>query len=359
MKLMSRSKSMKGLCAAALIMPLAMEAHANGKDPLPRVDPASVGLSAERLARIAPAFKAEIEKGRIPGVVLAIARRGKLAYFEAMGAIDPATKAPMTTDALFSLASMTKPMVSVGIMMLHEEGKLFLNDPVGMYLPQLKELKVGVVAKDADGKETVTSRPAKRQPTIQDLLRHTSGLTYGARGNTPIHKLWPGGSGSAVLNFTGPELLDKIASLPLLNEPGTVWDYSLSTDVLGLVIEAISGQSLSVFLSERIWQPLGMADTSFALADAKKPRYARAFANDPLSGKPQTVLRRHQADQIRLRRRLCTRDGRRLHSLFANAAQRRRAGWQADTRQEDRGLHDLQSPRAGNREQRRSDGRVA
>lgn len=287
---MSRSKSMKGLCAAALMMPLAMEAHANGKDPLPRVDPASVGLSAERLARIAPAFKAEIEKGRIPGVVLAIARRGKLAYFEAMGAIDPATKAPMTTDALFSLASMTKPMVSVGIMMLHEEGKLFLNDPVGMYLPQLKELKVGVVTKDADGKETVTSRPAKRQPTIQDLLRHTSGLTYGARGNTPIHKLWPGGSGSAVLNFTGPELLDKIASLPLLNEPGTVWDYSLSTDVLGLVIEAISGQSLSVFLSERIWQPLGMADTSFALADAKKARYARAFANDPLSGKPQTVL---------------------------------------------------------------------
>jgi CubicO group peptidase (beta-lactamase class C family) len=276
---------MKGLCAAALMMPLAAAAFAKEKEPLPRVDPASVGLSPERLARIVPTFKDEIEKGRIPGVVLAIARRGKLAYFEAIGAIDPATKAPMTTDALFSLASMTKPMVSVGIMMLHEEGKLFLNDPVGMYLPQLKDMKVADVTTDANGKVTIGTKTAKHQPTIQDLLRHTSGLTYGARGNTPVHKLWPGGS-----QFTGPEFLEKIGSLPLLHEPGTVWDYSLSTDVLGLVIEAISGKPLSAFLSERIWQPLGMVDTSFAVPDDKKVRYARAFPNDPLSGKPQSVL---------------------------------------------------------------------
>lgn len=286
---------MTGLCAAALMMPLAMEVQANGKDPLPRVDPASVGLSAERLARIAPAFKAEIEKGRIPGVVLAIARRGKLAYFEAIGAIDPATKAPMTTDALFSLASMTKPMVSVGIMMLHEEGKLFLNDPVGMYLPQLKDMKVADVKTDANGKETIGTRTAKRQPTIQDLLRHTSGLTYGGRGATAVHKLWPAGSGVAVTQFTGPELLEKIGSLPLLHDPGTVWDYSLSTDVLGLVIEAVSSKPLSAFLAERIWQPLGMDDTSFAVPEAKKARYARAFPNDPLSGKPQSVL--HASDK--------------------------------------------------------------
>jgi CubicO group peptidase (beta-lactamase class C family) len=281
---------MKGLCAAVLMAPLATAVHANGKDPLPRADPASVGLSAERLARIVPAFKAEIEKARIPGVVVAVARRGKLAYFEAIGAVDPATKAPMTTDALFSLASMTKPMVSVGIMMLHEEGKLFLNDPVGMYLPQLKDLKVADVTTDANGKVTIGTKTAKRQPTIQDLLRHTSGLTYGARGNTPVHKLWPGGSGTAVTQFTGPEFLDKIASLPLLHEPGTTWDYSLSTDVLGLVIEAISGKPLSAFLAERIWQPLGMIDTAFAVPDEKKGRYARAFPNDPESGKPQSVL---------------------------------------------------------------------
>jgi CubicO group peptidase (beta-lactamase class C family) len=287
---MALSKVMRGLCAATMLAPLSGAALANGKDPLPRADPASVGLSAERLARIVPAFKAEIEKGRIPGVVIAVARRGKLAYFEAIGSIDPATKAPMTTDAVFSLASMTKPMVSVGIMMLHEEGKLFLNDPVGMYLPQLKDLKVADVTTDANGKVTIGTKTAKRQPTIQDLLRHTSGLTYGARGNTPVHKLWPGGSGTAVTQFTGPEFLDKIASLPLLHEPGTVWDYSLSTDVLGLVIEAISGKPLSAFLAERIWQPLGMIDTAFAVPDDKKGRYARAFPNDPQSGKPQSVL---------------------------------------------------------------------
>jgi CubicO group peptidase (beta-lactamase class C family) len=287
---MSLSTPLTGLCAAVMMAPLATAVLANGKDPLPRVDPASVGLSAERLARIAPAFKAEIEKGRIPGVVLAVARRGKLAYFEAIGAIDPATKAPMTTDALFSLASMTKPMVSVGIMMLHEEGKLFLNDPVGMYLPQLKDMKVADVTTDANGKVSVGTKTAKRQPTIQDLLRHTSGLTYGARGNTPVHKLWPRGSGVAVTDFTGPEFLETIGKLPLLHEPGTAWDYSLSTDVLGLVIEAVSGKPLSVFLSERIWQPLGMVDTAFAVPDDKKVRHARAFPNDPLSGKPQSVM---------------------------------------------------------------------
>ena len=199
---MTRSISMKGICAVALMVPLAMEADANGKDPLPRVDPASVGLSPERLARIAPAFKSEIEKGRIPGVVLAVARRGKLAYFEAIGAIDPATKAPMTTDALFSIASMTKPMVSVGIMVLAEEGKIFLNDPVGKYLPQLKDMKVALVKKDTDGKETVESVPAKRQPSIQDLLRHTSGVTYGGRGTTAVHKLWPRGSAVAATQST-------------------------------------------------------------------------------------------------------------------------------------------------------------
>jgi CubicO group peptidase (beta-lactamase class C family) len=287
---MSLSTPMKGLCAAVMMAPLATTAVANGKDPLPRVDPASVGMSAERLARIVPAFKAEIEKDRIPGVVLAVARRGKLAYFEAIGAIDPATNAPMTTDALFSLASMTKPMVSVGIMILHEEGKLFLNDPVGLYLPQLKDMKVADVTTDANGKETIGTKTAKRQSTIQDLLRHTSGLTYGARGNTPVHKLWPRGSGVAATQFTGPEFLETIGKLPLLHEPGTVWDYSLSTDVLGLVIEAVSGKPLSAFLSERIWQPLGMVDTAFTVPDDKKVRHARAFPNDPLSGKPQSVM---------------------------------------------------------------------
>lgn len=287
---MPASIAMKGLCAAALMMPLAAAAHANGKDPLPRVDPASVGLSPERLQRIGAALKSEIEKGRLPGAVVAIARRGKLAYFESFGALDPATKAPMPHDAIFSIASMTKPIVSVGIMMLHEEGKLALADPVGKYLPQMANMQVADVKTDASGAVTVGSKPAKRQPSVQDLLRHTSGITYGARGNTPVHKLWPGGSASAATTYTGAEFLEKIGTLPLLYDPGTVWDYSLSIDVLGLIIEAVSGQPLAAFLSERIFQPLGMVDTAFAVPDNKKVRYAGAFENDPVTGKPQSVL---------------------------------------------------------------------
>ncbi len=296
---MSRSISMKGLCAAALLLPLAMEAEANGRDPLPRVDPASVGLSPERLQRIGTALKSEVEKGRLPGAVVAIARRGKLVYFEAFGALDPATKTPMTSDAIFSIASMTKPIVSVGIMMLHEEGKLSIADPIGKYLPQLKDMKVADVKTDASGAVTVDSKPAKRQPTVQDLLRHTSGITYGGRGTTAVHKMWPAGSAAAAVRYTSAEFLDTIGKLPLLYEPGTTWDYSLSVDVLGLIIEAVSGQPLMAFLTERVFTPLGMADTSFTVPDNKKSRYAGAFANDPTTGKPQSVLHAREGKPLK------------------------------------------------------------
>ena len=246
--------------------------------------PAS-GCSASRSV-----LKADVEKGRLPGAVVAIARKGQLAYFETVGFLDAARKVEMPRDAIFSLASMSKPMTSIAIMMLIEEGRLFLSDPVAKYLPAMADMKVGVVKTDAQGKATVETEPAKRQPTIQDLLRHTSGLTYGGRGETPVHKLWPAGSAVAAVNYTGPELIAHIGKLPLLYQPGTVWDYSLSVDVLGLVVEAITGQSLGAFLQERLWGPLGMVDTSFAIPDNKKGRYALAFPNDPLTGKAQTVL---------------------------------------------------------------------
>ena len=235
-------------------------------------------------------LKADVEKGRMPGAVVAIARKGKLAYFETVGFLDAARKVAMPRDAIFSLASMSKPMTSIAIMMLIEEGRLFLSDPVAKYLPAMADMKVGVVKTDAQGKATVETEPAKRQPTIQDLLRHTSGLTYGGRGETPVHKLWPAGSAVAAVNYTGPELIAHIGKLPMLYQPGTVWDYSLSVDVLGLVVETITGQSLGAFLQERLWGPLGMVDTSFAIPDDKKGRYALAFPNDPLTGKAQTVL---------------------------------------------------------------------
>lgn len=272
--------------AALAVMLAVVPVHA---ETLPTAAPESVGMSAERLQRITAAFKAEVDQNQLPGAVIGVARKGKLVYFEAIGFRDPAAKAAMTPDALFSIASMTKPMVSVAIMMLHDEGRLFLSDPVGKHLPALADRKVGVVRTEG-GTTTVTTVPAAHQPTIQDLLRHTSGFTYGGRGDTAVHKLWPASSGTASLNYTGPEFLAALAQAPLLYQPSTQWDYSLSVDVLGLVVEAVSGMPLGKFLEERLWKPLGMADTGFAVPEAKKPRYALAFANDPITGKPQFVL---------------------------------------------------------------------
>jgi CubicO group peptidase (beta-lactamase class C family) len=274
--------------AALMLMLLPSVLLADDTWPLPRAEPQSLGLSPDGLKRIANALNADIEEGKIPGAVLLIARRGKIGYFEAFGDRDPETDAPMTTDAIFSIASMTKPMVSVGIMMLVEEGKVALDDPVGKHLAQIADLRVAVDPQARVGE--VETRPAKRQPTIEDLLRHTSGMTSGNRGKTAVHKLWPYSGARAAVRMSGDELLDTIAHIPLLHDPGAAWSYGFSTDVLGLVIEKVSGQKLSAFLSERLWQPLGMKDTSFALPKDKWDRYARAFEISPRTGKPQRVL---------------------------------------------------------------------
>lgn len=264
--------------------------YALDKDnPLPTATPQSVGLAPERLARIGAVFNDEVGKGRLPGAVFAIARKGKLVHFQSLGFRDKATGAAMPKDAIFSIASMTKPMVSVAVMMLWEEGRIRLNDPVGKYLPELADRKVGIV-KQVDGKAEIESVAAVRQPTIQDLLRHTSGIPYGARGATEIHKLWPASSSATAVTFTGKEFLAKLAPLPLVSQPGTKWEYSLSVDVLGLVVEAVSGKPLGEFLGERIWRPLGMADTSFTVPADKQGRYALALEKDPISGQPQSVL---------------------------------------------------------------------
>jgi CubicO group peptidase (beta-lactamase class C family) len=256
--------------------------------PLPSADPTSLGMSKDGLKRIADTLNADIEKGQIPGAVLLIARHGKIGYFQAFGHRDPETKEPMATDAIFSIASMTKPMVSVGVMMLVEEGKLALSDPIGKHLPEIAELRVAENP-NAEGRE-VETRPAKRQPTIEDLLRHTSGMTSGNRGKTAVHKLWPYSGARAAVRMTGEELLETIAKLPLLHDPGTSWDYGFSTDVLGLLIERVSGQKLSQFLSERLWKPLGMDDTAFVIPKGKWDRYARAFDESPRTGKRQRVV---------------------------------------------------------------------
>ncbi len=261
---------------------------------LVRVEPASVGFDPVRLGRIREALEREVAEERIPGAVVGIARRGKLAYLEGMGFRDPAARAPMWADAVFSIASMTKPMTSVAIMLLVEEGRLLLGDPVSKFLPQLAGMKVAK-SPTADVLETV---PAAREMTVQDLLRHTSGLTYRDRGPGAAYKAYPGSSITAAENYEREQFLIELANAPLLYQPGTVWEYGFSTDILGLIVEAIAGKPLGAFLSERLWQPLGMSDTAFDLDEATRGRYARALPNDPLTGQPQSI---HHATSARTR----------------------------------------------------------
>jgi len=246
--------------------------------------PESVGLSSERLKDISAAFQAGVDKKEIPGAVVLIARRGQIAYFEAFGYRDREAGAPMTRDAIFRIASMTKPIVSVAAMILVEEGKLSLSDPVSRYLPEFKNMKVGVEKKDPSGKSDLVLETPQREMTIRDLLRHTSGLTYGIFGKSIVKerynaaKLFDPGQSNA-------EMVAKLAKLPLQNHPGTTWDYSMSTDVLGRIVEVASGKQLGQFLEERIFKPIGMNDSGFWVSDpAKHARIAEAQA-DPATGK--------------------------------------------------------------------------
>jgi len=255
--------------------------------PLPRAAPEDVGMSSERLARIADVLNADVERGRIPGAVLAIARKGKLVYFEAFGYRDKAAGVRMTTDTIFNIASMTKPMTAVAALTLYEQGTLLIDDPVAKYLKQFGEMKVA--QRDETGQNMTGTVPAARAITIQDLMRHTSGLIYGGRGTTAVHKMYPSGSGAAAINMTGAEFLDRLGSLPLLYQPGTVWDYGFGLDVLGLLIESVTKQTLGQYLQAHVFQPLGMVDTGFVIPPDKVERYAKVLPTDPDTGRPQTM----------------------------------------------------------------------
>jgi CubicO group peptidase (beta-lactamase class C family) len=254
-------------------------------DPLPRAKPEDVGLSSERLARISAVLKADIEAGRIPGAVIAIARHGKLVALDAYGWRDKAGGVPMTSDTIFNIASMTKPMTAVGGLMLYEQGKLLIDDPLGKYFPKFANMRVAV---SESGEPTVDTVPTNRPITIQDLMRHTSGIIYGGRGNTIVHKQYPAGSSAAATKLDGAEFMDKLASLPLLYQPATVWDYGFGLDVLGLTIEKISGQPLGQYLEANLFKPLGMTDTVFAISGDRAARYAKPLPVDPDTGKPQS-----------------------------------------------------------------------
>jgi CubicO group peptidase (beta-lactamase class C family) len=252
---------------------------------LPRAKPEEVGMSSERLARVAEVLKADIAAGRIPGAVIAIARHGKLVALDAYGWRDKAAGIAMTTDTIFNIASMTKPMTTVGALMLYERGQLLIGDPLSKYFPKFADMRVA--ARDASGEPTAETVPSVRLITIQDLMRHTSGIVYGGRGTTLVHKMYPAGSGDASREYDGAAFIDKLASLPLLYQPATVWDYGFGLDLLGLTIEKISSQTLGQYLKANLFTPLGMNDTGFSISADQAARYAKPLPIDPDTGKPQ------------------------------------------------------------------------
>jgi CubicO group peptidase (beta-lactamase class C family) len=249
--------------------------------------PRSGGFSAEALKRIDDYVNTDIAGGVIPGAALVIVRDDRVIHERLWGVRDPATRAPMTMDTIFRIYSMTKPITSVAAMMLVEEGRLGLQDPVSQYIPAFRDVKVGVEKKGADGKLALELEAPKRQMTIQDLLRHTSGLTYGFFGEGLVKNAYrdAGLSGTDVDNR---EFAERLARLPLMFQPGTTWEYSHATDVLGRVIEVVSGKSLGAFFNERLFDPLGMTRTGFAVTDPQRqPLLAEPNANDRTFG-PRT-----------------------------------------------------------------------
>ena len=245
---------------------------------LPHAKPESLGLSSLRLQRMSDAFKREIEKGTVPGMTAMVARRGQIGWFEALGKQTPASSAPMAHNSIFRIFSMTKPIVSIGIMMLIEDGHFLLGDPVAKFIPEFADLKVGV---ENNGKLDLA--PLKRQMTVQDLLRHTSGITYDHTGNGLVQQMYQQ-SRLRSRKISNAEHAALIASLPLMCQPGAEWNYSRSTDILGRIIEVVSGKTLSAFLTERILAPLQMAETGFHTGAENADRLAEPFPTDPWTG---------------------------------------------------------------------------
>jgi CubicO group peptidase (beta-lactamase class C family) len=240
--------------------------------------PEALGLSSVRLQRASDAFRREVDKGTLPGLTFMVARRGQIGWFDAIGRQAPASAAPMAKDSVFRIFSMTKPIVSVGTMMLVEEGQFVLNDPVAKFIPEFAAQKVGV---ETDGKLELV--PLKRQMTIQDLLRHTSGITYDHTGSGLVQQLYQQ-SRLRSRKITNAEHATMVASLPLMAQPGAEWNYSRSTDILGRIIEVVSGKTLGAFLTERILAPLQMAETAFHTAESNAGRLAEPFPTDPWTG---------------------------------------------------------------------------
>jgi len=258
-----------------------------------------VGMSSPKLDRIHDAFKQEVDQGKLGGTVVLVARKSKVVYADAVGFQDKEEGKPMTLDALFRIYSMTKPLVSVGAMMLVEDGKIQLTDPVSKFFPAFKRQLVSVARIDAEfARVTYASVPADREMTVHDLLRHTSGLAYGEiTQNAPVKEAYakaalylPGVRDFDTRDVTPAEEVDRLAKAPLAHQPGTVWGYGLSVDLLGRVVEAVSGKRLEDFLDERLFKPLKMNDTSFWVTSSKAGRLAQPLAVDAATAQPIKLI---------------------------------------------------------------------
>ena len=264
------------LCGLALASIATLPARADGSYEIP----AGAHFNSDKLGKIGEFFKNEIATAKIPGAIVLIQQHGKPVYHEFFGVQDVVSKAPMTDKTIFRLFSMTKAITAVVSMQLLEEGKIKLDDPVSKYIPSFAEVKVGVEKKAEDGTITLDLVPPNRPPTVLDLMRHTSGVAYGFYGDTMVRKAYRAANIYAG-DFDLAEFSDRIAKLPLEYQPGTLWDYGHSTDILARVMEVAAGKSLYAIEKEKLLDPLGMTDTGFFVTDPEKQKLlAQPVPND-------------------------------------------------------------------------------
>jgi CubicO group peptidase (beta-lactamase class C family) len=262
-----------------IVFSAALSAPVAGQS-LQQVAPEKVGLSKARLDRIRPAIEKYIAENRLTGAVALIARRGSVAYFETYGMADKEAAKAMRKDAIFRMYSMTKAVTGVAAMILYEEGRFSLNEPLSKYLPEFAHMKVAIEKTDAGGKPVLSyTVPAEREITILDLFRHTSGLNYAGphdEKGEPFYRSL-GLSLGLNVNYTLAELVKRLGQAPLVHQPGTIWDYGFSTDVLARLVEVVSGQSIDQFFAERIFKPLHMDDTGYYVPEAKWDRLVAMY----------------------------------------------------------------------------------
>ncbi len=288
-----------------VLLILATACPARAGEGLPRAQPDQVGLDPAGLDRASALFRQAVEKKQIAGAVVLVARHGKVAYLDAVGMQDTELGKPMSPGSIFRIASMSKPVTTTAVMILAEQGRLSLSDPISRFFPEFKFMKVAVPRIKANGSTSPGNLSAEyelidayRPITVRDLLMHTSGLCYRMIDRPILGRLYAEADicdGLTPSDHSLAENVRRLAKLPLLHQPGTAWEYGLNTDVLGRIVEVVSGQSLDAFLAERIFQPLKMVDTHFVLPESKRDRLATLYQPGPKG----TIVRTGEGPTVR------------------------------------------------------------